>query len=448
MTVLVKDTFTRSDSSTTLGTTEIGAKTWVTTNGARWGISNGMAYPVSPQWDYPTYLNAGVSDQIAYSLKISVYNSTQQIFWRISNDYSFFCMQDKEVYFANGGNWTLITTISSTLKNGDIVRIELRGTEHRIYINGTLDKTFTHSSFTTATSYGFSTNSTTTRYDDFTIEDFTGSTGTTITVTLSDTMTISESITKSPSKRLVDSLTPSDTVSKQTSKAISDTVSLSESLYKKSSKNISDTLSLNDTVSKQGNLTKSDRVNLSDTLSKRLTVTVIDNIDLSENTQASQGGKSVALSDTITVTDAIVKKVISTFKSDVINTTDAEQDRITKTLLDNLTLTDTISQSKGKSIILTDSITLTDAISKAVNVIKKDSVTPTDNVSKSAKLSVYDVLLTTDALSTYLPSGPEYDEVVRIVLNLTQKQTIHLAIKKRETIDLDITQLKRSDLNI
>jgi len=204
--------------------------------------------------------------------------------------------------------------------------------------------------------------------------------GTTLTVSLSDSVTLSELITKSPSKRLSDSIT------------------------------------------------------LSDTLSKSLTVTVVDTVSIGDSSTASQGGKSALLNDTVIVTDAIVKKVISTLKTDVVNLSDVDEHTATKQLFDNITLTDTISKSNGKSIILSDSITVTDAIFKAVSVMKSDSITLTDSTEKTAKIGVYDVVITADELNILNPQAPQ----IIGAIHLKGSQTLNVYLVGSQILNVNL----------
>jgi hypothetical protein len=213
--------------------------------------------------------------------------------------------------------------------------------------------------------------------------------GTTLRVSLSDTVILSEILTKSPSKMFSDSLTLAETFFKQGNLSKSDSISASDSIYKNPSKLLSDS------------------INTSDSLSKNLTVTVVDTISTGDSSTSSQGGKSASLSDTVIVTDAIVKKVISTYKNDAVNLSDVDNHTATKQLLDSIISSDTITVSNGKSIILSDTITVTDAIFKAVNVLRSDSITLADSTSKTAKIGVYDLVITTDELNLFNPNAPQ-----------------------------------------
>jgi hypothetical protein len=302
-----------------------------------------------------------------------------------------------------------------------------------------------------------------------------------IVLTLLDTVSTTETFADNTAlfKQLADSITPSDTLSKavrikkvltdsltQTDsitaqyipytpdaqhyqKTLTDAITFTDKLIKLLSKTVNDTVNLSDSKSKNISKLKQDTVTLSDSISKRLSVTIIDSINLRDNAQANIGGRGVALSDNILITDAIVKKVISRFKTDAVALSDDDQQASAKRLLDSITATDTVTTQKGKAIILSDSITVTDAISKAVKTLKTDNITLSDNASRQAitSLRLYDVVVTTDSLSVHIPNAPDLIGTIKlkgdISLNvyLVGKQELDINLQGKQSLNVHLKGL-------
>ncbi len=168
---IVKDSFNRPNSTTTLGTTETG-QIWQSygTNNV-WGIQSNMAYPVTPVWDYPVYVDAGVSDNVVLQMRINTSHSQQQIMWRmVDGNKNYFRIQGNDVRVFTGGSSLLLGTISPGIVSGDLIRIELTGEKHVVLVNNIPRLTFYNSTHLNGTKFGFSANSTTQRIDDFLIE--------------------------------------------------------------------------------------------------------------------------------------------------------------------------------------------------------------------------------------------------------------------------------------
>lgn len=171
--IIEKDSFNRADNATTLGTTDAGQvwKSYGTNN--VWGIQNNQAYPITPVWDFPVYIDTGVSDNVAMQVTISTTHPQQQVYWRIINaNKNYFCIQGNEVFQVTNNSWDNKGTIS--IANGDVFRVELAGNKHVISVNGIEKLTFFDESHMNGTKFGFSGNPSgpLLRYDNFLIENF------------------------------------------------------------------------------------------------------------------------------------------------------------------------------------------------------------------------------------------------------------------------------------
>lgn len=177
--LLIQDSFNRADNATTLGTTDTG-QVWQSygTNNV-WGIQNNQAYPVTPKWDYPVYIDAGVSDDVVLQVTISAVHYQQQIYWRIADaNFNYFMLQGNSISRVLNNGYDSQGTISPPLVNGDVFRVELTGNKHVIKVNGQVRLTFINDYFMNATKFGISANAsgtpvgTSLRYDNFLIESY------------------------------------------------------------------------------------------------------------------------------------------------------------------------------------------------------------------------------------------------------------------------------------
>lgn len=167
--LVVGDTFTKANSTTSLGTADTG-QTWQKYDfrSAVYGISANQAYPAVVGWDYPAFIDTGISDNYDYSLRLAVVGSGNQIMWRIAGDLNYLIISGTNIRRVVSNVWTTIGTIP-TLVNGDVVKIQVRGNVHTIFVNGVQRAQVTESAHATATKVGFSSNSTSSRWDDITV---------------------------------------------------------------------------------------------------------------------------------------------------------------------------------------------------------------------------------------------------------------------------------------
>jgi hypothetical protein len=217
---------------------------------------------------------------------------------------------------------------------------------------------------------------------------------------------------------LNDTVSLTELLARLASKSIADTINLSDTKTKLTGRNYADSVGVTDGVNKTTSKTKADSINLSDGLYKKFMVAIADTVNLGDNAQADgKGTRGVNLSDSVVISDAIVKRVINISRSDTVTLGESDSQGSTKKLLDQITATDTITTNKGKAVLLSDSITVSDAIFKVVKRFAADNITLSETTSKAANMSLklYDVIVTTDTLQTYLPNAPEL--IGRIRLN-------------------------------
>jgi hypothetical protein len=180
--------------------------------------------------------------------------------------------------------------------------------------------------------------------------------------------------------------------------------------------NLTDSISVTDTLSKRLNVIVADTVttseNESDTANKSLTDSIA-----STDSFSSTRGKGVNLSDSIAITDSI-RKALTKLRVDSVTLTDAATDRasIGKSFADTLTISESVTTFKGKSIVLSDNITVSDSINKAIGKIREDFVSSSDSLSRKTNVSLrlYDVIVTTETFSKTIPNAPTLIGTVRL----------------------------------
>lgn len=178
-TTIVSDNFNRTDSATTLG------GNWVTsvvgtTAVPVWGVKTNQAYFVSSPSgsDFLAYQETSNADNITVSVDMPVIlTSGTRLVWRIQDSSNFYVIQPNNatssaLYKRKNNSWVVISSsIATPIPNGATVKVQLIGSTHKVYINGTLAYTFTDTDFQAATKHGMSTTygDTTGRFDNFSV---------------------------------------------------------------------------------------------------------------------------------------------------------------------------------------------------------------------------------------------------------------------------------------
>lgn len=171
------DTFTRADSTSTLGTTESGGYTYGVTGGT-FGISSNKAYCVTaPGSVVHAYVDTGSADGSSEITMSGVVAGDYLIvvgrFTDASNHYRWEGVVGgtMQMYKVVGGTGTAIGAASAaSVANGDRIGIACTGTTIEGKINGSVVRTITDATITTGSKWGFTHyNSSGQRYDDFAV---------------------------------------------------------------------------------------------------------------------------------------------------------------------------------------------------------------------------------------------------------------------------------------
>ncbi|GEM_PF-2675138 len=176
---VIKDTFTRADDATTLGSAETG-QVWAVNSGT-WGISSNKGQLVTGQaarYDF-AYINSGKTDFVA-DLTLSTVEDEEGICVAYVDDTH--CMwtaySGANLWLArkSGGAASGVASAAVTKANGDVLRVIKVGTSIKIYVNGVLKISYTlteaeNIAFGSATKQGiYALNATTGRFDNWLLQ--------------------------------------------------------------------------------------------------------------------------------------------------------------------------------------------------------------------------------------------------------------------------------------
>lgn len=219
-----------------------------------------------------------------------------------------------------------------------------------------------------------------------------------------DSVTLSDAIgSKELQTNIVDSVTLSDSISKNFETTIADSVTLTDAIVKETQLTQADTVTLSDSITeKQIQLNKADTITLSDAIVKEMQLSLSDLITLSDSI-VKQLEKSIA--DTVVLTDSYtIDRVISIILSDSISLSDSILTKqLDLNIADTIALSDTIAKTIEKT--LADSVTLTDAQVKVYETILNDALALSDNLIKQTEFSLSDSVTLTDALTNQIIGG-------------------------------------------
>jgi hypothetical protein len=349
--VLVSDSFNRVNNTTSLGTTDSyaggTAKAWQIFGNAVYGINNNQAYvsQIASSGHGSAYVEVNKAD-VAITVTFSNIDPAEfpKIAFRIVDaENMLMLMADTGtgnylLYKYVSGSSTDIAT-GTTFTNGDTIRVEASGSNIKVFKNGTNIINVTETSYQTATKHGLMLykypNS---RLDNFIVEDL--ATGNSYTVNLSDSISLSDSITNktvTSKKTLTDSL------------SLVDNPIVKRATYNKS---LADTITLTDSLSRQYSALKS----------------LVDSIALTDsmNSNFSNGVRTyqVTLNDSIILSDSINKRIT-----------------VVKTLNDSITLSDTLNKQVSSKKTLTDTVNLVDSVTGNLIKVNNYQVTLRDSIS-------------------------------------------------------------------
>ena len=241
----------------------------------------------------------------------------------------------------------------------------------------------------------------------------------------SDSMAVADVIGNAPSKNLVDSVSITDSFDRTVDyvRVFNDLISITDSLAKESGLNLTDTLAIADSINiiKFLNIILNDTVTIGDAIAKGITLTKSDTQTITDGLVKFFGmnksdaviladsiSKSVSLNkaDTVTIND-VIGKTIGLFKAETLAIADDIAKSFQMVRSDAIAIVDTFSRTATYLRSLADNVNITDSISKFVSVIKADTVTITDTMTAIMSgiahvLNLFDTVVITDSITGIL----------------------------------------------
>lgn len=182
--------------------------------------------------------------------------------------------------------------------------------------------------------------------------------------TLTETISLSDTLQKKPAKTFAEILNLTDTLQKKPTKTFIESLTLGDTLIKAISKVFSESISLNDVYSRvcAWFRTFSDTITLTDSVKKAVNKRFSETITLADSLRKKV---TKTFTESITLTDIYLKvwRIYRTFTEN-INLIDTFRKRITKTFIETLHLQDTYTRVVTWYRTFTENVTLTDTIIK------------------------------------------------------------------------------------
>jgi hypothetical protein len=267
---------------------------------------------------------------------------------------------------------------------------------------------------------------------------------------LNDIITITDTIIKFISRNKSDGITLSDSQTRQLSRfiSLSDAVFSTESLQRNggNGKLLSDFITLSDTISKKLFKTYVDSIITNEVENDKTMKNFLESISQVDNINIFRG-KAINLSDFVTITESI-KKSLFKIQIDNILASEAENKAVSRKTSDLIDVTDLLNIASGKSLLLTDNILITDVIFKSVGKIKIENLLLMDSINKALGKNLFDITILNDNVTLFLPNIPEYNDIIEFILNINMEKTFNLNIINEKEFNLNIVKYKNFDLNI
>jgi hypothetical protein len=201
---------------------------------------------------------------------------------------------------------------------------------------------------------------------------------------------------------LTDSITVSESIGMAATRALADTIAVSDVLRKAAVKQLVDTISVSDSLADRRVRALAETIVVSDQLRK--TEVLLQPTDTISVADAIRAGPGRLFADTIAVSDALATKRA-------------------RALTDTIAISDVLAGLRNRQ--LADTITISDALAKGGGVQRPlaDTITVSDALAKAAVKQLADTIAISDALPTgpiralvdYIPTALESDTFTRTV---------------------------------
>lgn len=218
--------------------------------------------------------------------------------------------------------------------------------------------------------------------------------GTAYTSTLTETVTIVDTINKQTSRILSEVATIVDTVVKSTSRAFLETATIVDSMVKSTSRTISEVVTVVDTILKQTARTMSETATIVDTVSKQSTKVLTETITIVDSILKSTAR---TITETVTIVDTVLKSLSRPFL-ETITVVDTITRDFSKTLSETVTVVDTSIKSFARTI--SETVTIVDEVTilKVAVLVLEETITVTDNITRSVYKTLSETVIVGDEI--------------------------------------------------
>lgn len=189
---------------------------------------------------------------------------------------------------------------------------------------------------------------------------------------LTEIMTLTDTLSRTPGRTFNDIATLNDAIVKATGSALNESVSLVDSIVRITTKSLLESLAFTDTVRRTISLVLLDVVALTDTVATSIAKTIHELLSLTDRIQRTIG---VSISNTLTLVDSVLRGT-SKFIANQLSLTDSFTGSVPLLLLDTLTVVDTVAVVVAKN--LRDTLTLVDSLTRSITRTIAETLTLVD----------------------------------------------------------------------
>lgn len=251
-----------------------------------------------------------------------------------------------------------------------------------------------------------------------------GSGGTEYTSTLTEVVTLVDTLNKAESRTLTETVTVVDTVVKAMSRTLTEVATLVDTVVKQTSRTFTEVATVVDTLTKLTSKTLSESVTIVDTIVRALSRTFTETATLVDTVVKAT---SRTLSESVTLVDTVVKHTARTL-SEAVTLVDSVVKSLSKTLSETVTLVDTMLKSVSRT--LSEAVTLVDTVVKQTARELSESVTVTDTITRAIEKTLTETVTLVDSIVRSI--SRTFTESVSLVDTLTSE--ISSRMKKGVTI--------------
>lgn len=241
------------------------------------------------------------------------------------------------------------------------------------------------------------------------------STGNAYTSSLSETLSLSDSIAKQAQKSFTATFSLVETFVRTISRSFTTTFSLVETFVKTPARTfVESAISLSDSIVKTTTKAVNETFTLVETFIRSITRSWSESISLSD-TVAKTPGRTLVETFSISDSMSIIKSLKRTY-TETITLADTLVKSFIRTLSDSLSLSDTFASSKIFLRSLSDSISLSDTITKIRNYARTftESISLSDTLTRLGRRTFTDSISLTSVFSKVLNKVKSFTESITI----------------------------------